>query len=658
MTSFNFLKNKLLICLIVVCGMIFGIAGGILVAITRDLPEIQSLESYKPSAVTRIYSADKILLSELYLEKRDPLPLHDIPKILKQAMVSIEDKSFYRHSGVDLKGIARAIYKDILARRFVEGASTLTQQLAKTLFLTRKKAIVRKLKEAILAFQLERRYTKNEILELYLNQVYFGSGAYGVKAAAKTFFNKPVSHLTLAEAALIAGMPQSPSRLSPLINPERAVKRRNIVLNQMFRNNIISKKEFKQAKKEPLNLRKSSKYHSKAPYFIRYVMNQLEDEIGYTLMYRGGLIVHTTLDYELQEAAESAVRKRLTELEARMKKNNITEPDPQAAIISLDNNTGGILALVGGKDFAQSSYNRAVTAKRQPGSAFKPILYAYAVEQGFPQNMLILDSPIIFPGPGNNPPWKPENFTKNYMGEITLRKSLTYSKNIPAVRLMEKLGVSSVSTFAYSLGIQSQLHPYLSLALGTSELTLLELTAAYSVFPNQGKQIKPFSITEVQDRQGRVIWRAKPKKKVGMSRIGAAIITDMLNGVVLEGTGRKAKFLRQPLAGKTGTTNQYKDALFIGFSPSITTGVWVGQDSSETLGKGETGARAALPIWIDVMKTAEKKFSVLYFDLPDGTVRVRIDPTTGNSAPVTAPHSVKALFKKGAEPEKFQSHSG
>jgi penicillin-binding protein 1A len=446
--------------------------------------------------------------------------------------------------------------------------------------------------------------------------------------------------------------------MSPLINPERAVRRRNIVLRLMMRNGIISKKEFKNAVNEPLQVGSRPENHSKAPYFVRYVMNQLENEVGYTLMYRGGLIVHTTLDYALQKAAEAGVQRRLAELETRMKRNGIPAPAPQASVVSLDLQTGGILAMVGGRDFAESPYDRAISAKRQPGSAFKPILYAYAVEQGFPQNMLLLDSPVIFPAPGNAPPWKPENFTKDYLGEITMRKALTYSKNIPAVRMMEKVGVAPVVAFAHALGIQSHLHPYLSLALGTSEMTLLELTAAYAVFPNQGNRIKPFAVTEVQDRQGRIIWRARPRKSIAMSRIGAAIITDMLTGVIKEGTGRKAGSLRQPLAGKTGTTNEYKDALFIGFSPSVTTGVWVGRDTAETIGRGETGARAALPIWMDVMKAAENKYAKLYFDMPDGAVRVWIDPVDGKPVSENTPGAVNALFKKGTEPETFRAGAG
>ncbi len=649
--NFRLTKNKVLILVVLTCGILFGAAGGILLALTRDLPQIQALDSFKPSAVTRIYSADRVLLSELFIEKRDPIPLNHIPDHLKKAVLAAEDKNFYRHSGVDLKGILRAIYKDIRARKFVEGASTITQQLSKTLFLTHKKTLIRKLKEAILAFQLERRYTKDEILELYLNQIYFGSGAYGVKAAAKTFFNKSVENLTLAESALIAGMPKSPSRLSPLINKELAIKRRNTVLAQMAGNRIISNEEYLKALNETLQPAEYREQSAKAPYFVRHVLNILEKEIGSSLLYGGGLTVFTTLDHDLQAAAESAVINGLANLEARMKQRKIQNPDPQAAVICLDIKTGCIMTLVGGKDFSQSPFNRATDAKRQPGSAFKPILYGYAIEQGFSQNMLILDAPIIFPKAGGNASWKPENFTQEYMGEITLRKSLTFSKNIPAVRLMERLGPSSVIGFAHSLGIKSHLFPYLSLALGTSEMTLLELTSAYAVFPNRGEVITPFAITEVHDRLGRILWRAKPKKTIAMSRTGAAIITDMLHGVIMEGTGRKAKSLRQPLAGKTGTTNQYKDALFIGFSPSITTGVWVGQDSSETLGKGETGAMAALPIWIDVMKKAETKTPGLYFDFPDGTVKVRIDPVTGHPAPANDPNSVEALFKKGSEPD-------
>jgi penicillin-binding protein 1A len=318
--------------------------------------------------------------------------------------------------------------------------------------------------------------------------------------------------------------------------------------------------------------------------------------------------------------------------------------------MALDVTSGGILAMVGGKDFSNSPFNRATAALRQPGSAFKPVIYAYAIEQGFPQNKLILDAPVVFKGAKKGKDWKPQNFTKKFQGEMTLRKALTLSKNIPAVRLIEMLGPAPVAQFGYSLGIESSLSPNLALALGSSEVTLMDLTAAYAVFPNGGQWIKPFAVMEVIDHRGRVIWRAKPRKKAVMSRSGAAIMTNMLRGVIQEGTGKKAGVLGRPLAGKTGTTNEFKDALFIGFSPSITTGVWVGQDTSESLGNLETGARAALPIWMDFMKTSLSINTYQYFDIPDDVVQVAMDPTTGLPVDKDNPRAVLALFKKGTEP--------
>jgi penicillin-binding protein 1A len=643
-------KFTIFLILFVLVGLVCGAAAGAFFALTRDLPQIRSLESFRPSAVTRFYSADQVLLGEIFVEKRDVAPFKAIPENLKKALVCTEDRSFYHHSGVDIKGVARAVVKDILAGGYVEGASTITQQLAKTLFLTHKKTLARKIKEAILAFQLERRYTKDEILGLYLNQVYFGSGAYGVQSAANLFFGKSLEHLSLAESALIAGMPKSPSRYSPLINPELAIKRRNIVLSQMKDTELIDAATYHEAFSESLELTKKTASSVQAPYFIAYLKSQLEDMLGSAQLYKGGLIVFTTLDFKLQKAAEAAVEDRLSELENRMIRNNIKNPAPECAVLSLDVQSGSILSMVGGRSFAESTYNRAVFAKRQPGSAFKPILYACAIEQGFPQSTLLLDAPVVFPAAGRGKVWKPENFSRSYSGEMSFRKALAQSKNIPAVRLIEKLGVSSVINFAHGLGVASHLSPYLSLALGSSEMTLIELTAAFAVFPNQGNYIRPFGITEIQDHQGRVIWRVKPVKKMAMSRAGAAIMTDMLTGVIKEGTGRRAQGLRQPVAGKTGTTNEYNDALFIGFSPSVVTGVWVGQDTPDTLGKRETGAKAALPVWMDVMKAAEKRPSGIYFDFPDDVVRVRFDSATGLRASENNPDAVEALFIKGTAP--------
>jgi penicillin-binding protein 1A len=649
--QFRLNKKSVTILIVLLAGVAAGIIMGAFFALTHDLPQIRDLESFRPHAVTRIFSVNKVLLAEVYLEKRDPVPLKQIPLYLRAALVATEDRKFYKHSGVDVKGIARAIIKDIMAGKFIEGASTITQQLAKTLFLTPRKTIVRKIKEAILAFQLERRYTKDEILELYLNQVYFGSGAYGVASAAGIFFGKSVQDLDLAECALIAGMPKSPSRYSPLVNKALALKRRNIVLKQMLDTGIISPREYDHAINTEINTDHDRQRSTRAPYFIEYVKKNLEDILGPSTLYKGGLSIYTTLDYRLQQTAEKAVADGLQSLKNRMEKNNIKEGETQAALISIGVKSGDIIAMVGGRDFDQSMYNRATSARRQPGSAFKPIVYAYAIKHGFAQNQLLLDAPIVFRGASKGNDWRPQNFSETYLGEITLRKALAVSQNIPAVRLIEMLGPSSVARFAHALGIESTLDPNLSLALGTSEVTLLNLTSAYAVFARGGQWIEPFGVIEVTDHRGRILYSAKPQKRLVMTREGAAIVTNMLESVIKEGTGRKARILRGPLAGKTGTTNDYKDALFVGFSPAVAAGVWVGLDLGGTMGDKETGARAALPIWMDFMEAALAEEAHRYFDLPDNIVKVQLNPDTGGLASDGSKSAVNALFKKGTEPQ-------
>ncbi|OQY13237.1 MAG: hypothetical protein B6I31_01560 [Desulfobacteraceae bacterium 4572_19] len=648
-------RTNFLIIIVLFSGLFMGLLSGFFFAVTFDLPQITQLDSFKPAAITRIYSVEKKLIAELYKEKRDPIPLSKMPNFLIKGLIATEDRNFYKHCGVDIKGISRAIIKDIIAGKFVEGASTITQQLSKTLFLSSKKTIIRKIREAILALQLERRYTKNELLAIYLNQVYFGSGAYGVKSAAKIFFGKSTDQLTLSECALIAGMPKAPSRYSPLVNPKRSIKRRNLVLKQMFKTGIISKNDYKNACKEKLVLANRSNRQVKAPYFIDYIKTTLEEIVGSTALYQQGLTVYTTLSLDMQQTADIAINKGLDQLDKRMKKKAIKSAGAQGALISIDIKTGGIIAMTGGKNYSKSSYNRATTAKRQPGSTFKAFIFALAIERNFPQNSLLLDAPISFKMYGKKN-WRPKNFSNNYKGEMTFRKALALSKNIPAVRLIEILGPASLVKFAHSLGIKSHLNANLSLALGTSEVTLLELTAAYAVFGRKGEYIEPFGITEIIASNGQTIWRVKPRKKIVMSRPGAAIITNMLQAVISEGTGRKAKILNKPSAGKTGTTDNYKDALFLGFSPEIATGVWVGLDNNKTLGRWETGAKAALPIWIDFMAkyfTDKSSFgSYQYFDIPDEIVQIAINSTTG--LPVTknekTRNAVTAFFRKGNEP--------
>lgn len=637
--------RKTVIVLILLAATVCGATVGAFVGLTRDLPQIRALGDFQPAMVSRLYDIEGQLIAEFYAEKREPVPMSAIPPLLATALLTTEDRKFYDHSGVDVRGILRAVVKDVQARRFAEGASTLTQQLAKTLFLTPRKSLVRKLKEAILALQLERRYTKAELLTLYLNQVYFGSGAYGVAAAAETFFGKSLGELTLAECALIAGMPKAPSRYSPLVNPELALKRRDIVLQQMHATKAISTEAYQAAKAEALSLRLPGDGKRKAPYFVDHVRSQLETLVGTAQLYKGGLSIYTTLNWHLQQAAEAAVEAGLDALATRMVAREQQDLIPQGALVALDVATGGIRAMVGGRHYQGSNFNRATAAQRQPGSAFKPLVFAYALEHGFAQNDTLLDAPVAYKKGSGSEEWRPENFTKGYQGEMTLRYALEESVNIPAVRLMEAVGPASVVGFAHQMGITAQLPANLALALGAGEMNLLELTTAYAVFPNRGEAVVPSAILEVQDSRGHTLYRARPQRRVVMSRQGAAIMTDMLKAVVQEGTGRRAAELAPRVAGKTGTTSDYRDALFLGFSPGIATGVWVGVDDFSSLGKGETGSRAALPIWTDFMRTYLKTAPLAYFDQPVGLVKRHMDPLSGKWLEAGDRRATAALFR-------------
>jgi penicillin-binding protein 1A len=640
---------RIILILVLLFGGIFcGVLAGAFIALTRDLPQIRSLETFTPEAITRIYSADDVLLGELYSEKRDPVPLSEIPEMLTTALLAVEDRNFYRHCGIDLKGVLRAIVKDIRAGNFKEGASTITQQLARTLFLTTEKSLTRKIKEAILALQIERKYTKDEILTLYLNQIYLGSGAFGVESAARAFFNKSVADLDLSQCALIAAMPKAPSAYSPLVNPELARKRRNIVLMQMRNLGLIEEEAYLAAREAPVTgTSAATSSGKKAPYFVDYIKGPLEETLGEAALYKGGLRIYTTLSWEMQQAAEAAVEAGLLNVAERMTARGISDPEPQSALISLDVESGGILAMVGGRNYSVSQYNRAVSAQRQPGSAFKPLVFAYAVEQGFSQGTLLLDAPVVFPGANGGKDWMPDNYSKTYQGEMTLRRALALSKNIPAVRLLEMLGTSPVISFSHQMGITSSLEPNLSLALGTATVRLIDLAAAYRVFAAGGESVTPFGVVEIVDSSGRTVWRAKPERRLVLSADAAAITTDMLSAVVQEGTGRKALSLGRPVAGKTGTTDQFKDALFMGYSPSIVTGVWVGQDKYESLGSGETGAQAALPIWIAFMEKAMATRPYQVFTTPESTQRLSMDPVSGQAVSDSDPDAVNALFRKG-----------
>lgn len=638
-------KTDCIVFIVVATGIIGGICAGFFFSLMHDLPQINSLKQFKPASVTNVYSNKNKLISQFYLHKRFPVSIDNISPDLIDAFISTEDRLFFSHSGIDFKSIARAFIKDVTAMSLKQGASTLTQQLAKTLFLSSEKTLTRKIKEAILTLQIERRYTKEEILELYLNQIYFGNGAYGVEAAANTFFNKKAKTLSLGESALLAGIPKAPSLYSPINNPELAEKRRNRVLKQMLEIKKISTQEYHTALQEHIANRNPDENHAIAPYFIKHIKKSLKNKFNKKDIYTQGLNIYTTLDIGLQKIAEQSVSKWIEQLKIRRKTKTHKNVDPQCAFIAIHPLSGQIFAMVGGTNFKTSEFNRATLAKRQPGSAFKPIIYACAIQKGFSQNSTILDTPLSYSKQAGTSQWDVKNYSNSYLGEITLRKALALSKNTCAVRLLQKLGPDQVIDFATKAGIKSVLKPNLSLALGTSETTLIELTSAYSVFANMGTWIEPYAIAKITDSDNKILYLANPEKRNVMSRQDAAIMTDMLQAVIREGTGKKASFNKKSIAGKTGTTDNYKDALFIGFSPDIAAGVWVGNDDSTSLGRSQTGAQAALPIWSSFMEKTLAKKEYQFFDIPDHTKMIYMHPDTGQIVDTPDnPSTVKALI--------------
>ena len=652
------LKVLLLVLLVFVAGSVCGGAIGAFLALTRDLPSIRELENFRPSAATRLLSTEGNVIGEFFVEKRLPITLAEIPPYLKQAVIAVEDQHFYRHAGIDWQGIMRAGAKDLMAGRIVEGGSTITQQLAKLFFLDSERTMRRKLKEALLALQIERRYRKDEILTLYLNQIYLGSGTYGVEAAANLYFGKHVWELDLSECALIAGLSRAPSVYSPLINPDKALARRALVLKRLRETDAVTEDQYRLALEKPLRLAPPAGSGASTLYFADYLRPQLEEVLGANLLYRGGLTVQTTLRDSWQRIAEQALAKGLTALEQRHRSMGEGDEKSQGSVIMLDVATGLIRAMVGGRDYASSQFNRAFQAERQPGSAFKPIIYAYALERGYSPSDRIYDGPVSYPQ-ADGTRWEPRNYSGRFEGEMTLRHALEVSQNIIAIKLLERLGPNPVVEFAHKLGITSRLQPNLSLALGTSEVNLLELVSAYQVFAHGGIWVEPSGIADVLDANGRSLWRPAPGSSLVCSEQTASMLTDMLTGVIQRGTGRAAGRLPWPLAGKTGTTENFRDAWFVGYSPAVVTGVWVGYDDGRELGPRETGAQAALPIWIEVMEKVLPETPQGAFDKPASPSAGRIEPDKGGGRAANGSgNRTDAVSRKGKEPDPVSPAPG
>jgi penicillin-binding protein 1A len=743
---------------ILACVLAAGAGGTLWFVWSSNLPYIGSLREYHPPVITEVYSEEGEAIGRFWEEKRIVVSLDSMPKHLIQAFIAAEDARFYEHEGVDLLSILRALISNIVAGRVEQGGSTITQQVAKSLLLKEtEKTYRRKVREATLSLQIEKEFSKERILHLYLNQIYLGQGAYGVEAAARTYFDKTASELNLAESAMLAGLTQAPSRYSLLLHFNRAKARQKYVLERMREEKFITPFEGKDALASPIHVnRMAESSFDKAPYFTEHVRRVIESKYGREALYREGLKIYTTLNLTMQRAAQSAVEKGLLELDKRegyrgplrsaiqedavttqksaspelkevalregatvqaliekvddqkketwvrigskpgvlpfsemkwAKRGGMTTlrspkeglkegdlilvslkekgpppfewtcsleqvPEVQGALFAMEAQTGKVRALVGGRDFGASQFNRAIQAKRQPGSAFKPIIYAAALDWGMTPSTIILDAPYLSSVNPEDEIWRPKNFREKFFGPTLFRTALVQSRNVITVKILKQIGVPYVLSYAKRMGIESEMSPDLSLALGSSGLSLAELTRSYAAFANGGSLVEPVFIQRVVDRHGSVLEENGPAKKQVISNETAYVMTDLLKAVISEGTGWRSKVLKKPAAGKTGTTNDLRDAWFVGYTPYLVAGVWVGYDDRKPMNQGETGSRAANPIWLYFMTEAVKNRASEDFPMPEGVVLEKIDPKTGLLA---GPHSQKPLtqaFKAGQEPRE------
>jgi penicillin-binding protein 1A len=735
-------RQAVIVVLFAVAALL-GATSGVLFVFAGDLPQISALDDYAPSTITRILGDDGTVVGEFATERRVVIGYDQISPRLREAIIASEDQEFDRHFGLSIPRILIALMRDIMERRKAAGASTLTQQLARNLFLTLEKTWERKIKEAILAIQIEKRYTKTEIFTLYCNQIYLGHGAYGVEAASRIYFDKSARDLTLEEAALIAGIIQLPSRQSPYVNMENALRRRAYALNRMAEVGYITRQEAEAARQRPIvTAGLPEAPDSVAPYYVEEVRKHLEAKYGAKQLYENGLTVRTPMNLRLQRAANVAVdnglraldkrrgwrkpgrnvvadgftidgfgdprwRRPLAEgdivpavvkgvgataievrigqytgtigrdgfgwtrrtpaqlvavgdlVEARILKRDEAQrtlvaaleqtPHVEGALLAINNRTGQIVAMVGGFDFNRSKFNRAVQAYRQVGSTFKPFVYTAAIDRGFTPASLVVDAPVSFPGGAGQPPYSPSNYDHKFEGSITLRRALEQSRNVPAVRMMDALGPRQVIAYARRFGFAGAMPPYLSVALGAAEATLLEMTSAFSVFPNQGVRMTPYQVMKVTDRTGNVLEENRPRPTDAIRADTAYVMTSLLQGVVQRGTAGRAAALNWPLGGKTGTTNDFTDAWFIGFDPDITVGVWVGHDMKKPLGHAETGGAAALPIWMEFMRAwIADRTDRPDFQQPGNILRLAVNRSTGDVT--EGAEAIDEVFISGTQP--------
>ena len=646
----------------------FGILWATYRALGSSLPTLQALEDARPVGATLVLAADGDTLQNFYREKRVNISLDDVPENLRLAVLSVEDWRFYKHWGIDLWGLGRAIVANLRYGWGSQGASTLTQQLARNLILeSHEQTLTRKVKEAMLTLRIERAYTKDEILRMYLNEIYFGEGAHGIEAASRTYFNKPTRGLDVLEAATLAGLPKNPTNYSPLRNAERALKRRNVVLRTMRDHDVLTRSAYDSLVALPLTTNPGKTADDIGGHVTEEVRKFLETKYGADALYNDEMRVYTTIDRDLQRITEAALERRFAELEEahrlphprRAYLDSIADghkPQPlylQAAAVALDPKTGRVLAMVGGRNFGESHFNRSTQAMRQPGSCFKPLVYTAAVEKGVSPADILLDTPMVMEMGGGRGLWKPQNYSHTFEGPVSARHALAHSLNIPAIKAAAKVGTEAVLDTSRRMGIQSRLEPVLSLALGTSEVTLIELTAAYATLASGGVRSRPFYIERVEDRNGKTIWENAPEQEEVLDPQTAYIVTSMLQSVMEWGTGKNARVLYGldvPVAGKTGTTDDTADGWFVGYTPDLVVGVWGGFDERRPIGL--PGAGIGLPPWSDIMREWHKTHPARPFTAPPGVVTESVCTESGKLATPHCASVQREFFSSAAVPSR------
>ena len=690
------LKAVYLIGVLSAAGILFSSV--LMRKILSDIPSIDKLDEYTPSLTTYVYDINNQVIAEFSVEKRAILPLSKIPVDMQNAVIAMEDQNFFRHWGISPRGIMRALLRNILRHRRAAGGSTITQQLSRGIFLKPEKAYTRKIKEIVLALQIERNFSKPEILALYLNQIYFGNGVYGVQSASKLYFGKDVSEMTLGECAMLTGLIPSPERYSPFNSLEKAKQRRGLVLDRMKELNFITAQEAEAAAGENIPTEKSTLFASHAAYFVEYVRQLLEPKYGVAQLWKGGMKIYTTLDLAMQVPAEEIMEKNLAkydqdaakappkpeEEKAGEKKEGETvaasSPTLQGAFVILDTKTGAIKAMIGGRNYRDSKFNRITQATRQAGSTFKPMVWMAALMNGYTPTSLVEDSPMAYyydgkdwrllegatdqysidlaiqPFVGNKDfkIWVPNNFDNKFQGRITLRRGLELSRNLSSIYLVTRVGPTLVADVAHRAGIKRHLEAVPSIGLGTSLVNPLEMASSFSTFANGGIHAVPFGVLKVTDNAGRVLEEFVPEETESFSPQLSYVLVNMMKGVVQRGTGSYASKLKRPIAGKTGTSQDSKDMWFIGMTPDLTAGAWMGYDDFMSLPmKDWTGGGTVVPWWTEIMEAVLKDQPVRDFPVPEGIVFVTVDQETGKLSLPTCKKKILEAFIKGTEPKEF-----